>query len=190
MARSFRGSRFPRVGGQSRRLTSWDIGTQTGTDGASLGLSSSVAIIGGGAFTPISDGLTLLRTRGELLVLLKTASVAGAGFFGAFGIGVATAAAVAIGISAVPTPITEEEWDGWLYHRYFSITATGVGTGSPATVIDQEMGMAGVFRHEVDSKAMRKLKEEDAVYCALELTESGTATGTWFFNSRSLVALP
>ena len=188
MARFRRGSfAIPR---SSRRTSSWAFGPQSGTDGASLGVSATGAQIGGIAVAPTLEGLTLVRTRGEFLFILKTASAAGSGFFGAFGIGRATSAAVTAGIASVPSPTTEETWDGWLYHRYFSITSAGVIDGSVSADTDNLLPLAGVLRLEVDSKAMRKLDQETSTYCAIEVTESGTATGSWFFNSRQLIKLP
>ena len=48
---------------------------------------------------------------GELMLYLLTASASSSGFIGAFGIASATSQAVAIGITAVPTPLDEEGAD-------------------------------------------------------------------------------
>ena len=182
-----RGSGFWTTRAQ-RRKTSWEIGPQTGTDGSAQVLSSSAATIATGAVTPGLPGVTVIRTRGELLLVLKSASVVGAGFHGAFGIGIASAAAVAAGIGSVPTPITEEGSENWLYHRYFAVVSAGVVDGTASTDSDPNTG--AVLRVEVDSKAMRKFDDQLVIYAAIEVTEAGAATMDWYFNSRQLVKLP
>ena len=172
------------------RTSSWGIGPKSGTAGASLGLSATGAQLGLVSAAPVEDGITLIRTRGELLVQLVTASASGGGFNGAFGIGIVTAAAFLAGVASVPTPITEEGWDGWLYHKYFQVVSSGIIDGSAAADHDFMLSQGGTFRQEVDSKAMRKHSPEDVVFCCLEVTESGTATGRWLFNSRLLAKLP
>ena len=67
----------------------------------------------------------LIRTRGEFLIFLHSATALAHGYHGAFGIAKATTVAITAGAASVPTPITEENWDGWLYHRYFSVLSAG-----------------------------------------------------------------
>ena len=97
--------------------------------------------------------------------------------------GVVSAAAFAVGATAVPTPITEEAWDGWFYHRYFSILGSGAIATAPIN------SRSGAVRIEVDSKAMRKLEVDMVLYAALEVTEVGVASMEFSFNSRLLVKL-
>ena len=121
-------------------------------------------------------------------MLLKTASIAGAGCYGAFGIAKATSAAVLAGAASVPTPVTEEAWDGWLYHRYFSLVSPGpiaVGTARQQTNSD----IATVLRLEVDSKAMRKLDVNEAFFAVIEVTAQDTFSMEWAFNCRMLFKL-
>ena len=172
------------------RTSSWGLGPKSGTAGASLSLSATGAQLGTIGAGPVEDGITLIRTRGELLVQLVTASASGGGFFGAFGIGIVTAAAFSAGVASVPTPITEEGWDGWLYHRYLNVITSGIIDGSVAADHDFILSQGGVFRVEVDSKAMRKHTVDDVVFCCMEVTEGGTSTGRWLFNSRLLAKLP
>ena len=182
-----RGSGFRTTRGQ-RRKTAWEIGTQTGTDGSAQSITTSSSTVATGAFTIALDGITLIRTRGELLLIQKSANVAGAGFSGAFGIAVANSAAITAGVASLPTPITEEAWDGWLYHRYFTMASGGVVDGGAA---QDELAVIGMnLRLEVDSKAMRKLEVDQGVYAVLEVIEAGTSTMDWYFNSRSLIKLP
>jgi len=118
--------------------------------------------------------------------MLTLATATNDGFHGAFGIGIATAAATAAGGASVPTPITEDASDNWLFHRYFSVTA-----GFPfATGADPAGNLHAFVDFEIDSKAMRKSPLETSLYAALEVTEVGTAAMLVFHNSRVLVKLP
>ena len=185
MAISSRGSR--RVPISLRRRTAWDIGPGTTSGGQTL--SSTASIIGGFGTAALSDGMTLVRTRGELVLNLITAAAANNGFVGAFGCGIATSPAFAVGSTAVPMPIDEEGWDGWLYHRYFHILSSSILAGAVSGDADAMNAMTAVLRVEVDSKAMRKLSIDETIFCALQVTEVGTATGLWQYNSRQLVKL-
>ena len=184
MARS-RMSRFPRSS-QSRRPF-WAGGPSTAGDGQPIPLSASSSAIGGVAVTPTTESLTMIRTRGAFVCHLESATTQGDGFHGAIGIARATLAALAIGVTAVPTPITEEGWDGWLYHQYFSINAGGPITAATTSDIQNQVNnVTAALRLEVDSKAMRKLTVDEGLYFAIEVIEFGTATMDFSFNSRML----
>ena len=164
--------------GRSRRKSEWFQGPG-GT--AVTSVSSSTSTFLGSAVQTTAIEETLVRTRGILDCFLTSATSPGDGFFGAFGIGRATAAAVAGGVTTVPTPITELGWDGWLYHTFISChesSADEAGSGS------------SVFRIEVDSKAMRILQNDENFYAALEVIEIGTAAMSVFFDCRMLTKLP
>ena len=163
---------------QTRRETEWNVGT--GGTGLTSAGASSVQFLGSN-LAPIASGLTLIRTRGLLDIFIDGAPTTdGDGYFGAFGIAVVTAASVAAGITAVPTPITEQGWDGWLYHNFFSVHAGDVSL-APYSSSHQ--------RIEVDSKAMRKFPLETLMYASLEVVEIGAATLNVFWDSRVLFKL-
>ena len=175
MARS-RGSspRFAR----SRRLTGWDLGPG-GT--AATSLSASAALVLGSGVIILQDGLTLVRTRGRLSVILNTSANLGEGFQGAMGIGITTAQAFSdIGITALPHPIDEVDWDGWLFHTFL-----GVHEGLAAAT-----NGSGNIDYEVDSKAMRKLTENMVIFAAIQVVEIGVSTAKVHFDSRCLFKLP
>ena len=166
-------------GTRSRRKTSWEVGP--GGTGATAISASGTGLVGA-AVVPTVPGLTVVRTRGELLLTLITATGALDGFRGAFGIGIATFAAVNAGIGSVPVPIADEDQEIWLYHRFFSIV------GNISTEAD--FGISTVLRLEIDSKAMRKLDDGLSLYGAFEVVETGAAVMDMSFNSRLLVKLP
>ncbi len=184
---------FPRLSRNrsQARKTAWNVGPQTGVDGAPETIAASSSVLGTGLAVVLVDGITMVRTRGELvLTLLSTDQVVG-GFHGAFGIGVATTAAVGVGVSSIPTPITEETWGGWLYHRFFSIMSNSVLDSGVTSEAGLALPTSGSVRIDVDSKAMRKLEVDQTVYCIVEVIRLGSAASMRFsFNSRILVKLP
>ena len=168
------------VNRSQRRKTAWVPGPGS-TD--ALPISSSVASFVGGGVVAGVEALTVVRTRGELLITLVNATTVLDGFRGAFGIGVVSLPAFTAGIASVPTPIAEQDDENWLYHRYFTVFA---GSGPSET-----FGNAGspVLRVEVDSKGMRKFGTDRVIYAAVEVVEVGTAILDVSFNSRMLVKL-
>ena len=167
------------VGSQPRRNKGWEEGPG-GLTASTITGSSTVFM--GSAVQPLVDGLTLLRTRGLLTYFLTSVTALADGFQGAFGIAKATAAAVTAGVASVPTPITEQQWDGWLFWTPISCHASVAlqASSSPATM----------YEIVIDSKAMRKIAAEEAFYAIIELTEIGAASFTAHFDSRMLFALP
>jgi len=77
--------------------------------------------------------------------------------FAAFGACVVSDQARAIGISAVPTPVTDVASDLWYAHRW-------MGSGHGAGTVDSQRGTA----YEIDSKAMRKVEEGQDVITVVE----------------------
>ena len=172
-------SRVQRFSRGPRRTSGWFGGPSSGTDGSSQSIgSNSVVIMTTGAATA-TDGLTLVRTRGELSLQISTASAIGDGFFGAFGLCIVSVQAFAVGATAVPGPVGEENWDGWFYHSYFNVYANAANvTGDHAQVVTT-----------VDSKAMRKLQDNEVIIGVIEALEVGGSTLLVHFNCRILVKL-
>ena len=121
------------------------------------------------------EGETLARVRGLLSVVLESAAGIGDGFFGALGMAIVTSAAAAAGVASIPTPLTEQGWDGWLLHRYFAVHR-GLADG----------GASPHLQLELDSKAMRKTSEDEALVSVLEVAETGTAQCSVFLGQRVL----
>ena len=166
---SFRG-RSPQ-----RRRTGWEEGPGTLT---LLTVASSTTNILGLGQESQFDGLTVVRLRGVVELALTIATAVGDGFTGAIGIGKVSSPAFAIGATAVPMPIDEVEWEGWLWHQFFSIHATkSTPTEKAPTVI------------EIDSKAMRKFDSQEVMFCAIQATLTGTATLLARLGTRMLVKL-
>jgi len=173
---SFRGR------GAARRRTAWFEGP--GSSSPSASISADQVLLLGLGLSINSDGLTLVRTRGIFEASLLTSNAAGGGYMGALGIGLINKDAFAVGVTTVLDPITDSDWDGWLYHRWFSVHTVS------ATIADGVNAQGAYERFEVDSKAMRKLKEEDVMFAVVQVVEDSTATMEIRFDSRILVKLP
>ncbi len=84
---------------------------------------------------------------------------------GAYGIAVVSDEAVAVGVTAVPTPVTEMNSDLWFVHQIFMHSiqvSSAVGILSPAGSV-----------YQVDSKAMRKVEDGQDVVGVGELSGAG-----------------
>ena len=130
------------------------------------------------------DGNTIVRLRGSALLYLTSVAAALNGFTRvALGIGIVSTAAATVGITAVPTPLTEINWEGWMFHW----------TGSLINIdntIDDSIG-GGVVRIPIDSKAMRKINDDETLFGVVEVSgEVGTAVMGFNGSTRMLVKLP
>ncbi len=156
MAR-FRNQSIPRA--VSKRQTLWGLSV---ISGGFTGIAANSKLLFASAS---SAGLapqlpqTLIRIRGMMNVVSDQV-VATEFPSGAFGIAVVNETARALGITALPGPISDPLFP-WVVHQFFDqefqfISATGVQ--SPA---DRE--------YVIDSKSMRKLKDEQAIIFMFEL---------------------
>ena len=165
-----------------RRRKGWNIGPGAPNSVENFGGSAN-AIVGQGA-EATQDGGTLVRLRGSLLWGAGEQSAQGEGWIGAFGIGIVTAEAFAIGSTAMPSPVADVDWDGWIYWTPVQAIQTEVAGGNAEGDIRNE--------ESVDTKAMRKLRQGDTIFAAVEVVTLGTASGSFIlaFDSRTLIALP
>ena len=165
----------------ARRPVHWVTGTQ----------DSSAILTGTGKSlwtTPISGASgqaaeeTIVRTRGGGRILLLSAGSAGDGYQVGLGICIQTDQAIAAGAASVPGPITDLDWDGWLWHGIFFVQ-------SATATFSDGVNAAGVSVHYViDSKAMRKWDlGAEQVIGVTEVGEFGVATMEHHAISRMLL---
>ena len=164
----------------ARRLTAWALGPAD----VNGGFTTSAASLWSLGVTPGLEGLTLVRTRGLVSLTLGSATGSTDGFFGALGLIMVTDEALAAGVTAVPTPLSDENFDGWLWHSYFDLRL------SSGTLADGVNGPGAHMRVEVDSKAMRKFSSGMTMIGVTEVVESGTATMEVQSSLRCLFKLP
>ena len=172
-----RKSGFVRRNNRMVRETLWFSGTFASTtiaaaNGAVLITSLNAAAL---ALRPF----TIIRTRGSLS-LTSDQTAATEGYSCGYGACVVSDQASAIGITAVPTPVTDSGSDLFLVfetlHAQFTFIS-GVGT-----MLD------GVPNHPIDSKAMRKVEDGQDLIEVVE--SSGISSGLNLKSfSRSLIKL-
>ena len=173
-----------RSGFPSRRARSSGVARDWGVGPGSTAvttITASGSTLLGNALTTVAQELTVLRTRGILDLFVDGVPGAdGDGFFGAVGIGKATLAAFTAGIGSLPTPISEAEWDGWLWHQYISIHVPDItGEGGNSSAQHQ--------RIQIDSKGMRKFDTSEVLFAAVEVVETGAASMSVRLDTRMLL---
>ena len=152
MARRIRRSTFVRG---VRRNTDWSA-SLVATDMVTVAASSAQLLQ---TFVPASGGETVIRTRG-LFAWRSDQFAASEVQIGAVGIGVVTEQANSVGITAIPHPDTDSAWGGWLWHSYF--TSRVDFTSGAGFLFD------GVHRMVIDSKAMRKVGDNERLIVVIE----------------------
>ena len=143
-----------------------------GFDGFGVVTMSTVALVAAGGNTASQitiPAATLVRTRGVVSVSVRSTGATVNHMQAAFGLLVVTAEAVAVGITAVPTPLSqiENDWFVWAGFAFNISNAT----------ITQESNR-GIITLPIDSRGMRKLKLGDSLVAVLEVRQEDTTTGT------------
>ena len=127
-------------------------------------------------------GVTIVRIRGAVSGWLEVVTTIGDGFSEvAFGIGIVSQDAFAIGGTAMPGPISDPGWD-WMWIGYLG-AVIGLNTTERNDGID-------AFRLEIDTKAMRKMQPNQTIFGILETeSEIGAATLSFGAMTRMLAKL-
>ena len=160
-----RKSGFVRRNNRMVRETSWagiPVGRQSIGSGTAVLLTSLDAA--GLALRPF----TVIRTRG-IIGLKSDQVIAGEPQQLAYGHCVVSDQALAIGVTAVPTPVTDVDSDLWFtYEMLMAEFAFITGAGFDAQ---------GMISRVFDSKAMRKVEEGQQLISVMETPSSATAEG-------------
>ncbi len=155
-------SGFRTVRGVRRRETLWLAGvfaqTVMAAEGGTLISSFNAAAL---ALRPF----TVLRTRGELVITADQAS-SSERQWAAYGFAVVSDQAAAIGVSAIPTPVTDQGSDLWFVYQAL-INAYEFQTAASTTPIGK--------RYSFDSRAMRKVEDGQDVVEVAEMSLAGSA---------------
>jgi len=154
------GRRFPArsVVRGPKRQTTWIGPADQGY--LAVGAGAKVLIA---SFDPFAAGLpkpTVVRTRGNVSIRQGTGIIVDTEIVGAFGLAVVSDQAFTIGITAIPGPFNDSGWDGWFVWGSFSIAYEAVGTSETLLMTDRQF--------EVDSKAMRKVTENETIVLVAE----------------------
>jgi len=142
-----------------RRATKWIASADIDAE-ASLAASASVLTQTLSAASLVNTlPATIVRTRGILWVS-SDQEAQDEEPFGALGFAVVSEQARATGITAVPTPITDEGSDLWFVHQYWQADMSFISASGYTT--------NGFKAYEFDSKAMRKVQDGDSVAVVME----------------------
>jgi len=128
----------------ARRKTQWSQLADQGFVSLAAAGSTLVSSI---AFTQPG---TIVRARGRLGIRANVFT-ADANPVGAFGVGVVSEEAAAIGITAIPLPFSDADWGGWMVWQSWCEAFQTEGA-SPATQF------LASWSFDIDSKAMRKVE--------------------------------
>ncbi len=113
------------------------------------------------SFDPQAAGLpkpTVVRTRGDVSIIPDSAA-ADVRITGAYGLAVVSDRAFAAGVASVPGPFSDASWDGWFVWRSFNYS---LQFADSTGFIQEQMSQ------EVDSKAMRKVTEDETIVLVAE----------------------
>ena len=167
--RSFSGRRSP------GRLTEW-IALQFASDATALAANSTVLFASLNAAALAKRPFTIVRVVGSMFVQ-SDQNAAIENPFGAFGLAVVSAEASAVGVTAVPDPVTTPESDLWMGYQSFA------AEGSAST----NVGRPANFQ-TFDFRAMRKVDGNSDFVTVV--ANSSAADGLLFIlNYRFLVKL-
>ena len=150
-----------------RRTRGFVRGPKKHTDwSASLQISGFTALGSGlsvlsEVFVPQAGGETVIRTRG-LFVWGTDNPGSDEDQIGGFGIGVVSAQAATVGITAIPHPVVDAAWGGWFFHSYF------MGRTEFGTAVGVEFN--NMREIVIDSKAMRKVGDEERIVVVVQNT--------------------
>ena len=140
------------------RLTQWVGPADQAFVNVATGGSTLVALVS------FEEALTVIRNRGGFAHKPQAYS-SDLTYAGAVGMGIVTAEAFAIGITAIPTPFSDADWGGWMVWRSFAqqneLQGTAANVIFPAAVV-----------MEIDSKAMRKVTPNEVLVIIAE-SQSG-----------------
>ncbi len=163
---------FIRRDGVMRRETNWFFGTYATT---TIAASTAVIITSLNAVALALRPFTVVRSRG-MLMLESDQTAAAERSRVQYGAAVVSDQSVAIGVTAVPTPVTDDGSDLWYI---FETIAHSLQPGLTSGPIYTEV--------QFDSKAMRKVEEGQDI---ITVAEQGAAVGCILTNYvRTLIKL-
>ena len=172
-----RKSGFVRRNNVMRRETMW-VGIETGVTTLASASAAAIMSVMSAAFLALRP-FTIVRTRGFFHMGSDQAAAA-EGWGGTIGWCVVSDQAVAVGITAVPTPEADSDSDLWYVHesmlgKFEFITGTGA----------LENGAGRQF----DSKAMRKVDDGSQIVQVGEVPAAGASSVVIPDTGRILIKL-
>ncbi len=159
-----RRSGFILRGGVQRRQTFW-FSTLFSSNTLAAGTPVLIGSLNAAALA--LRPFTIVRTRGELMCMTDQEAV-DESQLGAYGEIIVSDQSVAIGVTAVPTPVTDSQSDWHVYQTFLSTFRFGTA------VAFANIGT----RYSLDSKAMRKVSEGQDLIQVIENSAAGGGVNT------------
>jgi len=127
----------------------------------------------------VSQALTLMRLRGQVMVQLDPTAV-DERLIIAVGIIKVSDEAFAAGAGSVPGPHSQGDAE-WIWHSYLTVTSLAEGAIATNALFDRVV---------IDSKAMRKCKASETIILVAEVADGVDQGGTWdmLYGFRALTA--
>ncbi len=169
--------RITRTYARTKRGNVW-IGLFGSTSSAAVAAATPILIGSLNAAALALRPFTIVRTRG--VAIWESDQIAASELpFGAFGIQVVSDSAAAAGVSSVPTPTTQTDADFFVYEPLATsfVFASAIGIATQGGMVK-----------EFDSKAMRKVGNDDDVVVTVEHF-SGSFGALFNLGGRMLVKL-
>jgi len=149
-------------------MTTWALGPGDETGAVTTLTASGVTIFGSGISLTTEDKVTISRIRGFMNFALSSATAAGDGFLIGAGIALVSADAFGVGATAVPHPIDDANWPGWMWHQLLDLDVVAAGVDGA--------NILGNARVPIDSKAQRIMGTNEVMCTILQVIERTTAT--------------
>ena len=149
---------------QSGRRTDY---TWQGDSGWFATAVAAAGSLGNTAIVTFNEPGTIVRIRGSGLAQLDQGGADGAAVY-AMGLMVVSDDQNTAGVTAIPSPLEDKDGD-WIWHRSGVLrTITGTDSDTYGSQVD---------RFEVDSKAMRRVKQNDVLAMVVDMANfTGTNT--------------
>jgi len=167
-----------RSGGPKRQYIWSNILTHIGASGMTGKNAAGLTALG----MALTSTITLVRTRGYARVHFDPTATSDVMQF-CMGLGVFSSDAFTVGVTALPGPLTDADYD-WIY---FNTLLFGPALG--ATELEDSRWQTAEF--EIDSKAMRKIKPNQTIGWVFEsVILNGGGTMDANVSARHLFKLP
>ncbi len=160
--------------GRSGRKTdfTWLVGTASGASIGSAGAALQLIVF--------NTASTITRSRGNILTMMDVGAANDGAIVG-YGLIVGTDAQVAVGVTAFPSPLTVGEGD-FLWHQIVPLRSE---TGTQSDDLSSH-----VARSEIDSKAMRRVRQNDQLVLVMDVVlTAGSPTVDFVMGARVLVGI-
>jgi len=154
--------------GRVKRETLW-IGGPDADVAITLGVNASTLLSSLNAAALALRPFTIVRVRG-IIAIRSDQAAAIEDPAGAWGLAVVSEQASGIGITAVPTPVTNVSSDLWFAFQFFADSRLFLTSGGQ-----------GAQLFTIDSKAMRKVEDGEDI---VEVAENGSASAGMAFNIK------